>query len=149
MNGSGFNGTGTAFILYVVLALVMPFVWLYRLLKHRRSYKVSFIIGHFLLALLVSFVTIVLIGLVWTRITHSFHGEVRQFVAAITWMAVGTLVVWLLIPQLVIAWHRIRRRSHLLRPKNPLIHPWLERLFDKPRPVTVPIDGIIRKTKRR
>jgi glucan phosphoethanolaminetransferase (alkaline phosphatase superfamily) len=148
MNNSGFNGTGTAFILYVVLALVMPFVWLYRLIRHRRNYKLSFIIGHFVLGFGVAFIAIIILSLVWTRVTHSFHGEVRQLVYAVTWMAVSTLVIWLLIPQLVILWYRIRKRGHLLHPTNPLVHPWLEELFDKPRPVIVPIDGIVRKSKR-
>ena len=71
MNNSGFNGTGTAFILYIALAFCMPLVFLYRLSKHRHEHGRQFVFGHFLLGLFVTLLAVLCIGYAWRLLALS------------------------------------------------------------------------------
>lgn len=123
---NGFNGTGTAFILYAILALCMPFIQLYRVAKRRKAFEHTFVAGHFFLGVLVTVIAIVCVGYLWHGIQQTTHGKLHDFVVALAWTAIGTLLTWVLIPQLVRIWFRLRRKQHLLVAKNSLIHPLLE-----------------------
>ena len=149
MNNSGFNGTGTAFILYIVLAFAMPFVFMYRLLKGQKRYPRRFIASHFLLALLLSIIALVLEGYVWRLLLHTSDGRVHELILALTWVAVAALVAWVVIPQLIVMWYRVRGKTELLRVKSPLIHPWLELMTWRPVAKHRVIDGVAKNLPSR
>jgi len=123
---NGLNGTGTAFLLYATLALCMPFIQLYRVIKRRKAFEHTFVAGHFTIGMLVTGVAVICAGYLWHGILHTTHGQLHTFVVVLAWVAIGTLLAWLLIPQLVRMWFRLRRKKHLLKIENALIHPLLE-----------------------
>lgn len=124
MNNSGFNGTGTAFILYVILAFCMPFVFLYRLAKHRHDYKRQFVLGHFLLGLLLTLLALLCIGYVWKLLTHTDRGPVHTGLVITAYLAISTVLTWIVIPRIVRLSYRLGHRGAQLHYQNPHIHPW-------------------------
>lgn len=126
---NGFNGTGTAFIFYVLLAICMPIVYLYRALRHRKSVAYKFVLQHFLTGLLVTVIAVLLIGLVWRKVETTAHGELHTLLLATAWMAIGTLVAWVSIPRFVRTSYRIRGCGSQLQYTNPNIHPWVDEWY--------------------
>jgi hypothetical protein len=145
---NGFNGTGTAFIFYIFLAMCMPLVHIYRTLRHREQFDLRFVLQHFLTGLTITAIALVCIGVVWRSIEHTTHGELHALLLATAWLAIGTIVVWVTIPRLVRTIYRIRGKRSLLYLKNPLIHPWfVQSWYTKvPKQIGNPmvIDGVIK-----
>ena len=124
MNNSGFNGTGTAFILYIALAFCMPLVFLYRLTKHRRDFGRQFVFGHFILGLLVTTVAILVIGYAWRLLALSKGGDVHAGLVLMAYFAIVSIFTWILIPRLVRLNYRLSHKKAQLNYQNPHIHPW-------------------------
>lgn len=126
---NGFNGTGTAFIFYVLLAICMPVVYLYRMLRHRKPVAYRFVLQHFMTGILLTVIALLLIGLVWRKVETTAHGELHTVLLATAWMAIGTLLTWIFIPRIVRTYYRIRGHGSQLRYKNPNIHPWVDEWY--------------------
>jgi small-conductance mechanosensitive channel len=121
---NGFNGTGTAFILYIVLAFCMPFVYVYRLTRRRKDFGYRFVIGHFMLGIIVTTLAVLCVGYLWRMLALSKHGYLHEALVAMAYMAVITVLTWILIPRLVRLSYRLRRKREMLHYKNPHIQPW-------------------------
>lgn len=124
MNNSGFNGTGTAFILYILLAFCMPLVFLYRLAKHRRDYGRQFVFGHFILGLLVTSIAVLVIGYAWRLLALSKGGDIHHGLVFMAYFAIVTILAWVVIPRIVRLSYRMSHKRSQLNYMNPNIHPW-------------------------
>jgi len=134
---NGFNGTGTAFIFYVLLAIVMPLVLLYRMARHRKAVAYRFVMQHFITGVLLTAIALLLIGFAWHKVELTAHGELHSFLVATAWLAIGTLGTWIVLPRLIRISYRLHGRSSQLHYKNPNIHPWLDEWYSQlPPPVT-------------
>ncbi|MDB5165069.1 MAG: hypothetical protein JWL89_695 [Candidatus Saccharibacteria bacterium] len=121
---NGFNGTGTAFILYIILAFCMPFVYVYRLTKRQKDFSYKFVAGHFLLGTSVTILAVLCVGYLWRMLAISKHGHLHQALVAMAYLVILTILTWILIPRLVRGSYRVRRKQDVLNYKNPLIEPW-------------------------
>lgn len=121
---NGFNGTGTAFILYILLAFCMPVVYVYRLAKQRRDFGYGFVIGHFFLGLLVTTLAVVCVSYLWRLLAVSKHGELHHILVAMAYFVIAIILTWALIPRAVRSILWLRRKRDILHYHNPHIHPW-------------------------
>jgi len=126
---NGFNGTGTAFILYIFLAFLMPFVYVYRVVRRRKNFEWSFVFGHFILGIIVTVIAYICVGYLWKLLGVSQHGHLHKVLALMAYAAIFTIIVWVLIPQLVRLAYRLLRKKEALHYQNPLIHPWYTEPF--------------------
>lgn len=138
MNNSGFNGTGTAFILYIILAFCMPLVFLYRLAKHRHDHGRQFVLGHFILGLFVTAVAVLVIGYAWRLLALSKGGDVHAGLVLMAYFAVVSILAWIAIPRIVRLSYRLSHNKDQLNYRNPHIHPWLVQSNYHPQVQTQP-----------
>ena len=121
---NGFNGTGTAFILYILLAFCMPVVYVYRLAKQRRDFGYGFVTGHFFLGLLVTTLAVVCVSYLWRLLAVSKHGKLHHILVAMAYFVIAIILTWALIPRAVRSILWLRRKRDILHYHNPHIHPW-------------------------
>lgn len=134
---NGFNGTGTAFIFYVLLAIVMPLVFLYRMARHQKAVAYRFVIQHFITGTLLIGIALLCIGFAWHQVELTAHGELHALLVATAWMAIGTLGTWIVLPRLVRTYYRLRGKGNQLHRRNPHIHPWMDEWYAQLPPETL------------
>jgi amino acid transporter len=123
---NGYNGTGTAFILYIILAFCMPIVYVYRLTKRRRDFDRGFVFGHFALGMLVTVLAVVCVSYLWRIVGVPRHGLLHHVLVITAYCVLTIVIIWVLIPRWVRGFYRLRHKKYLLNYRNPHIHPWID-----------------------
>lgn len=104
---NGFNGTGISILYYLVLALLMPFVQLYRLARRRHLFKPRFVFRHFLYGVMIALMVAMGISYLSTYTGIREHGQWRDVIGIGAWSASILVVLWTIIPLLIKLMHSI------------------------------------------
>lgn len=98
---NGSTGTGISIIFYLMLALLMPFVFLFRVARRNCNFRCSFVIGHFMYAVMIA--TTILIGISYITTVTGLKGKGQWHNMMLLGgkTTVGVLTLWVAAPILV------------------------------------------------
>src|SRR5579885_1128011 len=102
---NGFNGTGISILFYLVLALLMPFVYLYRFIRRQHLFRPRFVMRHFIYALLIAGTVAIGISYLSAYAGIRGRGQWQDVIGVSAWSAFVLVVLWTVIPLLVKFWH--------------------------------------------
>lgn len=100
-------GTGISIIFYLVLALLMPFVNLYRWALRRRSYSRAFVLRHFAYGMLIVAMVVFVIRLMLANsglAPSNYTSPVFKYGST---FAVSLVVFWTVVPLLLAIWFKV------------------------------------------
>lgn len=142
---NGTTGTGISIIFYLLLALLMPVVFIVRIIKKSKSFKWKFVAMHFTYAVLIA--CTILLGVSYlTKISGlEGSGELHKLLTDGARVTSCILLIWAITPLLLRLWLRV---VHGSRYRSELSELMTSQIKKRPiRSKYLVIDGIMSHSK--